>query len=186
MGRLLKSLRQMDEFAFYSLFRCTRWCRDSRIALWISRSGDGPYYAALAGLLIAVAVEGSTLFLHRALIGFAIELPLYWWLKNTLRRARPTLEPMSLRPFITPADKFSLPSGHSAAAFLFAGIAAASFPTWAMAFYMWASLVALSRVALGVHYPSDIVAGAALDSGLAYFTLQLPIGPAAVEQLPVM
>ena len=175
MTNIFKSIRRLDEVTFYWLFRFTRLWRDSRTAIWVSRSGDGPYYAALAGILIAATVEGSTVFLQRALIGFAIELPLYWWLKNTLRRARPALERLSFRPVITPADRFSFPSGHSTAAFLFAGLAAVSFPAWAMVFYVWASLVALSRVALGVHFPSDILAGALLGSGIAYFVLQLPI-----------
>ncbi|MBA3988387.1 phosphatase PAP2 family protein [Aliidiomarina maris] len=176
MTNILKSIRRFDEFTFYWLFRFTRWWRDSRLAIWVSRSGDGPYYAALAGVMVAVAVEGSMIFLQRALIGFAIELPLYWWLKNTLRRARPALERLSFRPVITPADRFSFPSGHATAAFLFAGLAAVSFPAYALFFYVWASLVALSRVALGVHFPSDILAGALLGSLIAYFTLQLPIG----------
>lgn len=175
MTSLFESIRRFDEFTFYWLFRLTRWGRDSRLAIWVSRSGDGPYYAALASFFIIAAVEGSVLFLQRALIGFAIELPLYWWLKNTLRRARPALERLSFRPVITPADRFSFPSGHSTAAFLFAGLAASSFPAWAALYYGWASLVALSRIALGVHFPSDIVAGALLGSGIAYFVLQLPM-----------
>jgi undecaprenyl-diphosphatase len=76
---------------------------------------------------------------------------------------------------ITPADRFSFPSGHATAAFLFAGLAAVSFPVLAPFAYVWASLIALSRVVLGVHFPSDILAGALLGSAIAYFILQLPI-----------
>lgn len=176
MTAIFKSIRRLDEATFSWLFRFTRWWRDNRLAIWISRSGDGPYYALLLGVMVLTTVEGSQLFLQRALIGFAIELPLYWWLKNTLRRARPALEALSFRPVITPADRFSFPSGHSTAAFLFAGLAAASFPAWALLYYGWASLVALSRIVLGVHFPSDILAGALLGSGIAFFILQLPIG----------
>ncbi|RUO33049.1 phosphatase PAP2 family protein [Aliidiomarina soli] len=175
MTNIWEGIRRVDEFTFYWLFRLTRWGRDSRLAIWISRSGDGPYYAALASLFIVAAVEGSVLFLQRALIAFAIELPLYWWLKNTLRRARPALERLSFRPVITPADRFSFPSGHATAAFLFAGLAAISFPAWALIYYAWACLVGLSRIALGVHFPSDILAGALLGTGIACFVLQLPI-----------
>lgn len=175
MTSIFKSIRRLDEVTFYWLFRFTRMWRDSRLAIWVSHSGNGPYYAVLAGGMVIATVEGSMVFLQRTLIAFAIELPLYWWLKNTLRRARPALERLSFEPVITPADRFSFPSGHATAAFLFAGLASVSFPPWAMVFYIWASLVALSRVALGVHFPSDILAGAVLGSGIAYFILQLPI-----------
>ncbi|RUO26154.1 phosphatase PAP2 family protein [Aliidiomarina minuta] len=175
MTDLFKSIRHVDEVTFYWLFRFTRWWRDSSLALWVSRSGDGPYYVLVLAIIVTLAVEGSVTFMQRTLIGFAIELPLFWWLKNTLRRARPAMDRISFRPAIKPADRFSFPSGHATAAFLFAGLAAASFPAWALLYYMWAGLVALARVSLGVHFPSDIIAGAVLGSGIAYFVLQMPI-----------
>ncbi|MGX5913629.1 phosphatase PAP2 family protein [Aliidiomarina sp. Khilg15.8] len=174
MTGLFKSIRHADEVTFYWLFRLTRWVRERHFAVWVSRTGDGPYYIVFAAFGIGMAVEGSDLFVQRALVAFAIEVPLFWWLKNTLKRSRPQLDLISFRPAIKPADRFSFPSGHSTAAFLFATLAAASFPAWAPLYYFWASLVALSRVVLGVHFPSDIVAGALLGTAIAWVVLQLP------------
>lgn len=60
-------------------------------------------------------------------------------------------------------DPHSFPSGHAARAFLFAVVATALAPGWlAVVLWIWAPLVALARVAMGVHYLSDIIVGAIL------------------------
>nr|WP_228517557.1 phosphatase PAP2 family protein [Aliidiomarina indica] len=112
------------------------------------------------------------MFIQRALVAFAIEIPLFMGLKNLLRRDRPWLR-RKVKPVIKPADRFSFPSGHATAAFLFAALVIASFPVWAPLFYGWATLVAISRVALGVHYPSDVIAGAILGTAIAALVVAL-------------
>lgn len=70
-------------------------------------------------------------------------------------------------------DPHSFPSGHAARAFLIAVIASALAPSWlAAVLWLWAPLVALARVAMGVHYVSDIVAGAILGIIVALLGLQ--------------
>jgi undecaprenyl-diphosphatase len=73
--------------------------------------------------------------------------------------------------WIVPSDKFSFPSGHTAAAFLFAWMIHTIYPTFSVIAFIWAALVGLSRVLQGVHYPTDIVAGAALGSSCAYLSI---------------
>lgn len=172
MTQLLQRLHAFDEAVFLWMFRSTRPLRKSRLAFWLSRSGDGPYYALFAIFAGIAAFEGSVLFIQRALLAFAIEVPLFILLKNTLRRARPVMR-KGERAVIKPADRFSFPSGHSMAAFMFAGLVIASFPVYAPLFYTWAVLVALSRVALGVHFPSDVIVGAILGSFIAGFVTAL-------------
>ncbi|WP_194755334.1 phosphatase PAP2 family protein [Aliidiomarina indica] len=172
MTQFFSRLRALDELTFDWLFRSTRSLRKSRLAFWLSRSGDGPYYALFALFAAIAAVEGSLLFIQRALVAFAIEIPLFMGLKNLLRRDRPWLR-RKVKPVIKPADRFSFPSGHATAAFLFAALVIASFPVWAPLFYGWATLVAISRVALGVHYPSDVIAGAILGTAIAALVVAL-------------
>ncbi|GAA2444630.1 bifunctional phosphatase PAP2/diacylglycerol kinase family protein [Streptomyces glaucus] len=88
--------------------------------------------------------------------------------KRTVRRARPLLDPVPLvrrlkrQPFTT-----SFPSGHAASAAAFATGVALESPAWGAAVAPVAGAVALSRVYTGVHFPSDVLAGAALGAGAA-------------------
>ncbi len=71
-------------------------------------------------------------------------------------------------------DPHSFPSGHAARAFLIAVIASALGPIWlGVVLWIWAPLVALARVSMGVHYLSDVVAGAALGTIVALIGLQI-------------
>ena len=71
-------------------------------------------------------------------------------------------------------DPHSFPSGHAARAFLIATIAAGLGPAWlAVVLWIWAPLVALARVAMGVHYLSDIMAGAVFGGLVALIALPL-------------
>ncbi|MGL4251810.1 MAG: phosphatase PAP2 family protein [Aeromonas sp.] len=138
----------------------------AKVSRFISRTGDGPLYAMLAALLWWQG-ESERELVRLALLAFAIELPLYLLLKNSLKRHRP----VGLPVFITPSDRYSLPSGHTAAAFLMATILATGFPLWAPLLFGWAALVGASRLLLGVHYLSDLVAGALLGGGCALLAM---------------
>ena len=71
-------------------------------------------------------------------------------------------------------DPHSFPSGHAARSFLIAVIASVLAPLWlAAALWVWAPLVALARVAMGVHYLSDVIAGATLGVIVAWIGLQI-------------
>ena len=71
-------------------------------------------------------------------------------------------------------DPHSFPSGHAARSFLIAVLATGLSPVGlASALWIWAPLVALARVAMGVHYISDIVAGAVFGLIIALIGLQV-------------
>ena len=71
-------------------------------------------------------------------------------------------------------DPHSFPSGHAARAFLIAVVASALAPAWlATLLWIWAPLVSVARVAMGVHYVSDVIAGAALGIAVAMIGLQI-------------
>ena len=93
-------------------------------------------------------------------------------IKFLVRRERPQGEWGSI---YRNTDPHSFPSGHAARAFLIAVVGAALGPVWLLIFilWIWAPLVSLARVAMGVHYLSDVIVGAILGTIVGLIGLQV-------------
>jgi undecaprenyl-diphosphatase len=89
-------------------------------------------------------------------------------LKGLFDRPRPPLRYPNQDPLIQVPDTASFPSGHAATSFAGATVLAFAFPRVAPLFYLLATAVGFSRVYLGVHYPLDVVGGAALGILIAF------------------
>ena len=166
---MLESIYRVD-------LRMLLWCRNQHarplllsFVRAISKSGDGYVHLLLPLLIVIISPERGGPFFLLAMQAFAFERSLYFILKNTLKRRRPPEVVPDFTSIVTASDKFSFPSGHTMAAFLLAGLFLGEFGWIALALYPWAMCVGLSRVVLGVHFPTDIAAGALLGSSVAYF-----------------
>lgn len=172
---LLKRLEYWDHAFFCRLFARSSSLLLSRGSYWISKTADGPLYLLLVLLLLVFEVADSWQFTRLLLLAFAIELPLYLLLKNTIRRMRPQ-QAVRLHPVvahIVPSDTFSLPSGHTAAAFVVVTAVALCFSACFWLVLLWGLLVGLSRIMLGVHFPLDILAGISLGVASCYSAAKL-------------
>jgi undecaprenyl-diphosphatase len=129
---------------------------------WISHSGDGYYYPVIPFLLLLIDPDVCWKFTFAGCIAFTIELPLYKLLKNGIRRDRPCETLSGVNRRISSSDRYSFPSGHAAAAFVIATLLAYFVPYLSLPVFAWAIAVGFSRIYLGVHYPTDILAGLAL------------------------
>jgi len=125
----------------------------------------------MVALLAANGAKALIPVAHMAATGLACTL-LYKWLKSKTSRPRPFAVESAVHAGVDPLDAFSFPSGHTLHAVAFSAIAVAYYPMLAVLLAPFTVLVALSRVVLGLHYPSDVLAGAALGALIAYASLR--------------
>ncbi|MEI6067895.1 MAG: phosphatase PAP2 family protein [Methylococcaceae bacterium] len=168
--KLLYSIHKYDVFMFTWLINTRMHSPLTKVSRHLSKTGDGPLYLLVIGTLFWH--EGiQSLFLKTILLAFLIERPVYFVLKNGLKRNRPEAALTNFRSIIKPSDQFSFPSGHTSAAFMMATLLSYYFPPLIIPLYCWATLVGCSRVILGVHFPTDILVGVFLGISTALFSL---------------
>jgi undecaprenyl-diphosphatase len=139
--------------------------------VFFAHSGDSWFWAA--GLII-LWLLGDSFWKEWAavqLAGIGLLAALVMGIKFRVRRQRPEGEWGSI---YRNTDPHSFPSGHAARAFLIAVVATMLGPSGlALILWVWAPLVGLARVAMGVHYVSDVIAGAVLGILFALIGLQI-------------
>ncbi len=136
-----------------------------------SRLGDGVFwYTLMIALLLNEQDDALPAVLHMLAAG-AIGTALYKLIKGRTLRPRP----FNVYPAIVctgkTLDQFSFPSGHTLHATAFSILSVTYYPALFWLVVPFAVLVALSRPILGLHYPSDVLAGAALGALIASFVL---------------
>ena len=141
------------------------------ICIFLAHSGDSWFWW---GGLALLAWLGNAFWRPWALTVLASIVALavlVLAVKFTIRRRRPEGE---WGGFYRSTDPHSFPSGHAARAILIAVLALGLGPGWlALVLCIWAPLVALARVAMGVHYLSDIVAGMIIGGIAGVIALQI-------------
>ena len=133
----------------------------------VSRLGDGVFwYALMAALPLVDGWRGAAVSAQLAATGL-FSLAIYRLLKRWTRRPRPCASHRGIIARIPPLDQFSFPSGHTLHAVAFTAIACTSYPPLAWILVPFSVLVALSRIVLGLHYPSDVAAAVVIGALLA-------------------
>ena len=112
------------------------------------------------------------------LIALGISQSIVSIVKKILERERPYKILKSINTFGIELKDYSFPSGHTTAGFTIATILSLNIPSWSILFYLIALTVGISRMYLGVHYPTDVVAGiilGVLTSVIVHFKLLIHI-----------
>jgi undecaprenyl-diphosphatase len=132
----------------------------------VSRLGDGVFWYLLMLAFAVSGEDGATVAAQMAITGL-VGLTLYRQLKHRLVRERPYISHAAIQLGTAPLDRYSFPSGHTLHAVAFTLIATAHVPELWVILGPFALLVAASRVVLGLHYPTDVAAGASIGVALA-------------------
>jgi undecaprenyl-diphosphatase len=151
--------------------RVNGWKPPHWMRLWMvaaTRGGDGwLWYAMGAGIALGGGPERFRA-LAAAVVAVSVGIALFLVLKRACGRKRPCALATHCWATLLPPDQFSFPSGHTITAFAVAVSLGVFYPGVLAGLLFCAASVALSRILLGMHFLSDVVAGAALGTALGY------------------
>lgn len=163
-------LTQLDarDRALFLRFALDAECTRPRRSFWttITHLGGarGSIGACLASLLLPQVTIATA---WHALLLLGISHAVVQVVKRFAVRERPSVR-LSFSALISVPDRFSFPSGHACAAMAVAAAFSHAFPMLAVPLLVLASVIGWSRVALGVHYPGDVVVGQAIALASGY------------------
>lgn len=151
--------------------RVNGWTPPQWMRLWMlaaTRGGDGWLWYAMALVVVLAGGRERVRAIGAAAIAVSASIVLFLWLKRTCGRKRPCELAPHCWATLLPPDQFSFPSGHAITAFSIAISLGMFYPALLGGLLFCAASVALSRILLGMHFLSDVLAGAALGSILGY------------------
>lgn len=156
--------------------RVNRWTPPRWMRLWMvaaTRGGDGWLWYAMGALVMLDGGPERFRAVLAAALAVAVGIALFLQLKRACHRRRPcTMEPHCWATLLPP-DQFSFPSGHTITAFSVAVSLSVFYPPMLIGLLFCALSVALSRILLGMHFLSDVLAGAAIGSVLGFTAASL-------------
>jgi len=149
--------------------RMNRWKAPRWIRFWMlaaTRMGDGWLWYSLGAMLLLIGGPQRYAAVGAAGCAAIAGVFVFKALKMISHRQRPCeLEPHCWSK-VLPPDQFSFPSGHTMTAFAIALVVSYFYPALEGPLFFLAASIAFSRVALGMHFLSDVLAGAVLGSAL--------------------
>jgi undecaprenyl-diphosphatase len=149
--------------------RMNSWSAPRWIRFWMlaaTRMGDGWLWYSLAFLVLAMGGAQRYVAVGAAGCAAIVGVMVFKLLKWISRRPRPCQYEPHCWSKVLPPDQFSFPSGHTMTAFAIALVVSYFYQGLEGPMYFLAISIAISRVVLGMHFLSDVLAGAVLGSAL--------------------
>ena len=122
---------------------------------FMTRVGDGVPWFILCVVFLAINIYAGLALAISSIMQILLQVVI----KRIFSRERPYEKYEDISHAMAPPDKFSFPSGHTAGAFAIAFVFYYFFPVLFVPMLVIASLIAFSRIYLGLHYPTDVLAG---------------------------
>jgi undecaprenyl-diphosphatase len=171
----MNKLQQLDLNLCISCNRISSYRFVSHFFSFISRLGDGVFwYSLMLVLPLVYGIQGLLISFH--MISAAIPaLMIYKFLKKKTLRPRPCAVSTVVKQQTHTLDQFSFPSGHTLHAVSFTLIVSGHLPFAIWILSPFAILVAVSRPVLGLHYPSDVLAGATIGATIAALSWKITL-----------
>ncbi|MGD1096633.1 MAG: phosphatase PAP2 family protein [Bryobacteraceae bacterium] len=167
------TLSVLDQFL---MRRVHRWKPPRWIRWWMivaTRGGDGWLWALFGAIVLSSREPSRYVAFAAAALAVLAGILLFRVLKKCVGRKRPCqIEPHCWCELLPP-DQFSFPSGHTITAFAVAVPLGLFYPALLMGLLFCAASVAISRVLLGMHFLTDVLAGCTLGVGLGYASFWL-------------
>jgi undecaprenyl-diphosphatase len=159
---------------------CAVWLYQAFAWRWVvsalavaSRLGNGLVWYTLVVSMPFLAGENGWRCSTQMLCMGAVNLVIYMRLKHWTERDRPYVNCAEIAACAPAMDRFSFPSGHTLHAVAFSVVLSSHYPAFAPLTWSFAALIALSRVVLGLHYPTDVAAGALIGLVSGWATLAI-------------
>ncbi|HEV8147655.1 MAG TPA: phosphatase PAP2 family protein [Bryobacteraceae bacterium] len=153
-----------------------RWQAPRWLRIWMlasTRGGDGWLWYGLALILAIFGGDDRYAAIGAEALATGMGIAVLLTLKPAIGRTRPCgLEPHCWATLLPP-DRFSFPSGHTITAFATAVSISMFYPAVLPVLLFCAVSIAASRIILGMHYLSDVLAGAAIGTLLGYGSVAL-------------
>ncbi len=144
-----------------------------RLLIPVSRVGDGwIWYSIVALLPWAGGVSGTSAAVRMFCVG-GLNIVLYKIIKRWIARPRPFRTCAKIQQRVVSMDEFSFPSGHTLHSVACSVILTGYYPAAAYVVWPFALLVGVSRIVLGLHYPTDVLAGALIGATTAAISFNL-------------
>ncbi|MBK5293070.1 MAG: phosphatase PAP2 family protein [Acidobacteriia bacterium] len=156
--------------------RIHKWQAPQWVRWWMvyaTRCGDGWIWAGIGLAVLLLGGEHRLAAASSATLAALLSIGAFLGLKRVTLRTRPCYLTPHCWSTVTPPDQFSFPSGHAMAAFAVTVPLSLHFPDLWIGLFFCAVSVAASRIILGMHFLSDVLAGSLAGAALGYWCFHL-------------